>query len=243
MVELDSAKAALVWRLALNKAALSQRLAEFGMRAAYVNAAEAVELMAHEEAEHATDLEHVAASSLRPIGIWALPTPSLRVPLGDWYDFVALSWLFDGALRVVVTSLRESTDHDLARIATRIMHIEPYHATYSATWVKRIGSEGGPPLQALTAASMRIWDETLCWLGPQDDSAAAALYAAGVVDAMPDVWRARVLSQVGPVAEEAHLRLPLHRAGQGNAWVLTRPLPWERWDDERWELRPEEATA
>lgn len=243
MVELDSAKAALIWRLAFNKAALGRRFAELGMRGALVEAAETVELMAQEESEHASELEQVAAASLRPSGMWALPTPCLRVPLAGWYDFVAVSWLFDGALRVVIASLSESSDQALARVAARLMQIEPYHAIYTETWVKRIGSEGGPPLQALDVALAQIWNETLCWLGPQNTPAAEALSAQGVVNALPDVWRARVLSQVGPVAAEAHLRLPVQRAAQGNAWVLTRPLPWDRWDADRWELRPEEATA
>ena len=244
MAEPDDAWYALVARLAQNEYALGQRYAEWAASAPPSDSTLTVAMMARQEWDHAHALAHLIAlpsayymaadgNEQRP---HAQPIPFLRKRLQNWADFVAVSFLFDGALSVIFASALESSHATFTQVAQTILHDEQAHAAYAIAWVKRLGREGGPLAQGIEAAIIRIWNETFCWFGPQEDPAAETLYQQDVLDAMPDVLRARLLSHIGPPAQAAQLHLPLRQAPQGNAWQFNTPLPWDRWDATTWQL-------
>ena len=250
MATRDAPTQALIMRLAANKSALGLRYAEWGASTSSPATASAVTDMALDEHNHAQTLfaliqdEEPAenpASSSEPTDI--TPTPFLCTPLHSWLDLVAANVLFDNAFTVVLAAEITSTDTALAAVAAEIVRAEQKHAAYGDGWVRHMGSEGGPMAHNIEVALSRCWDEALCWLGPQHDPAAETLYAAGVLDAMPHVLRARLLARIGPAVTAAKLKLPLAPAARGNTWELTLPLPWERWDDTHWRLNDPHTTT
>lgn len=238
MAEQDEAWHTLVTRLADNEYALGLRYAEWAATAPASDSALTVEMMARQEWQHARLLAQLIAlpGSHYEANAAIQPIPFLRDRLQHWADFVAVNFLFDGALSVMCAAAVESSRVAFAEVARTILRDEQAHAAYAIAWVKRLGGEGGPLAQGVESAIMRIWHETLCWFGPQNDPNADALYTQDVLNAMPDVLRARLLRHVGPPAQAAGLHLPLRPAPQGNAWQMTTPLPWERWNATTWQL-------
>ena len=240
----DDAWYALVARLAQNEYALGQRYAEWAAAAPPSDSTLTVAMMARQEWDHAHALAQLialprayyAAEDGAEPHLRTRPIPFLRKRLQNWADFVAVNFLFDGALSVIFASALESSRVGFTAVAQTILHDEQAHAAYAIGWVKRLGREGGPLAQGIETAIIRIWPETFCWFGPQTDPYAVALAHQDVLDAMPDVLRARLLSHLGPPAQAAKLHLPLRQAPQGNAWHLTTPLPWDRWNATTWQL-------
>jgi 1,2-phenylacetyl-CoA epoxidase catalytic subunit len=246
MADPTGALRALLVRLADNEYALGQRYAEWSGSAPPIDSTVTVDMMAQQEWHHSRALaDLLAPGGNAPATIFERPAstaiPFLRLPLGTWLDFVAVNFLFDGALSVVCAAAVDSAEAGFAAVARGILRDEQYHAAFAVAWVRRLVSEGGPTRDGIEAALRRIWDETFCWFGPQDDPAAHLLYDHHILDAMPDVLRARLLGHVGPVAQAARLHLPLRRAEHGNTWVLALPLPWARWNAARWQLDPPEV--
>jgi ring-1,2-phenylacetyl-CoA epoxidase subunit PaaC len=233
----------IIVRLAENKSALGQRYAEWGASASSPESGSAVTDMALDEYNQATMLYRlIDAGVQRDKDAFpearSTPTPFLRAPLRSWLDLIAANFLFDSAMTIICFAIRDSSYAPLAEVARAIVSEEQIHMAYGDGWVRRLGGEGGPMAQGITEALRHIWDEVLCWLGPQHDPIAEMLYAGKITDAMPNVLRARLLAQIGPAISTAKLRLPLRSPTHGNAWELTEPLPWERWNDERWQLDP-----
>jgi 1,2-phenylacetyl-CoA epoxidase catalytic subunit len=245
MAERDGALRALLLRLADNEYTLGLRYAEWRARAPQQDATLMVELMAQQEWTHARALAALLASDDAQFTLFERPESGciafLRAPLRDWVDLVAVNFLFDGALSVVCTAAVDSADATFASVMRSILRDETQHTAFAISWVKRLAGEGGPTRDGIEAAIRRIWDATMCWFGPQDDPTAHALYDRHLLDAMPDVLRARLLSHIGPVARATRVRLPLRPAPHGNAWVLATPLPWSRWNAAAWQLDPPEA--
>ncbi len=245
MAEREGALRDLLLRLVENEYALGVRYAEWRARAPQQDATHMVDLMAQQEWAHARALAALLPPADAPFSLFERAEPIgisfLRAPLRDWVDLVAVNFLFDGALSVICAAAVDSADAPFAAVMQAILRDETHHAAFAISWVKRLAGEGGPTRDGIEAAIRRIWDETLCWFGPQDDPGACTLYDHHLLDAMPDVLRARLLSHVGPVARATRLRLPLRPAPHGNAWVLTTPLPWARWNAAAWQLDPPEA--
>jgi 1,2-phenylacetyl-CoA epoxidase catalytic subunit len=249
MEEQDAAVRALIVRLAENKSALGRRYAEWGASAALPASAVAITDMALDEHNHATVLytlidggvQRDAASIAAYVA--PAPTPFLRSAWRSWLDLIAANFLFDSAMSIILTAAIESRDESLASVARAILQEEQPHAAYGDGWVRRLGSEGGPMAQGIAVSLRRIWNEVFCWLGPQHDPAAEALYSGKILDAMPNVLRARLLSQVGPAITTARLDLPVRSPQRGNVWEFTEPLPWEHWDTLHWRLDLPEAES
>ena len=242
----EEALRALIIRLAENKSALGWRYAEWGASASLPESAVAVTDMALDEHNHATMLYTLIDGGLQrkkesiAAYVSATPTPFLRAPWRNWVDLVAANFLFDSAMSIILTSAIESRSESLARAARLILQEEQPHAAYGDGWVRRLGTEGGPMAQGVEASLRRIWNEVFCWLGPQYDPAFETLYARKILDAMPNVLRARLLAQVGPAIKAARLKLPVRPPARGNVWEFTDPLPWAQWDAARWCLEPRE---
>lgn len=245
MAKRDGALRALLLRLAGNEYALGQRYAEWSASAPPRETILTVDQMAQHEWHHSRALAALLAPDDASVArLFEQPVaciPFLRAPLRSWVDLVAVNLLFDGALSVICAAAIDAEDAGFADVAAGILRQEVQHAAFAITWVKVLASEGGPTRDGIEAAVRRIWDETLCWFGPQDDPVAVALYDQHIVDALPDVLRGRLLRHIGPVAQAARLRLPVRPAEHGNGWVLTAPLPWSRWNAATWQLDPIEV--
>ncbi len=253
---------ALIARLADNKYLLGRRYAEWCSSGPTLEASVAAAAMAQDELGHARAL-YPLLRTLAPeagVALGAEIEPETRTQFtamrgverefAAWPDFVAANLLIDGALTQIFVAAQESRYEPLAGRSRKVLQEERTHALFAAGWARRLAQEGGALHAAMEAALRRVWDETLCWFGPTAQAGEAdALAAAGVLDATPDELRARFLAAVGPTLDAAGLALPLRRvtssaAKAGDAWELTEPLPWDRWDATTYQLRAaDEAEA
>lgn len=222
----------LIARLAVQKDALGTCYAEWG--ATTIESAEIATSMAEREHAHAARLR-----ALLPVHMTLphfTPLPCVAQPFATWLDYIAANFLLDGTMTVAFAAMLSSSEAALATLARDVLADERAHIAHADSRVKQLGGEGGPLARGVERAIRLIWNDTLCWLGPQDDLMAEALYEKAIMNAMPDVLRARVMGYVGPIVRAARLSLPVEPAPHGNAWQLTASLPWGRWDVKRWRL-------
>lgn len=83
---------------------------------------------------------------------------------------------------------------------------------------------------ALDASISRLWDETLCWFGPDDDPNMQQLYREGIIDAAPDELRSRYLQKIMPTLSSLEMNVPASFDATTKRWEPNRPLPWSKWD-------------
>ena len=82
----------------------------------------------------------------------------------------------------------------------------------------------------MIASLKRIWDETLCWFGPNDDPVMIQLQQEGVIDATSGELRNRFLRKIMPTLNELNMNVPTVFNAETKQWELTTPLPWSAWD-------------
>ena len=97
-------------------------------------------------------------------------------------------------------------------------------------WVRRLAKAGGAVRAALVASLQRLWDETLCWFGPNDDPTMRQLYNEGIIDATPDELRSRYLQKIMPTLSSLDLEFPVSFNATTKHWEANQPLPWARWN-------------
>lgn len=241
---------ALVARLADNKYYLGRNYAEWCSGAPTLESAVAAAAMAQDELGHARALYPLLKTLAPEPGPELEPetrTSFLRLslldqPFGDWMDFVAANFLTDTALTVIFEAAQSSTYEPLAGRSRKVLQEEQLHAIHGDAWVRRLAEQGGAVREACEAALRRNWDETLCWFGPagsgSDSETPEPLSAGGILNADPDTLRARFLARVAPRLTAERLNLPVRAVGDGSAFELTAPLPWDRWDSATYRLRP-----
>jgi ring-1,2-phenylacetyl-CoA epoxidase subunit PaaC len=243
--EAPDATTRLIARLADNKYYLGRYYAEWCSGAPTLESAVASAAMAQDELGHARVLYPLLRDRRPEAG--AENDPETRTVFANvsfldesfssWEDFVAANFLFDGAMTTVFAAATTSKNEPLAARARKVVQEERTHAIHGAAWVRRLAQEGGALRNACEYSLRRILAETLCWLGPEGDG---QLAEAQVLDALPAELRTRFLAAVAPTILAEQLDLPIERSG--DAWEVTEPLPWGRWDAVRYRLNPAQTT-
>jgi phenylacetate-CoA oxygenase PaaI subunit len=237
----------LVARLADNKYFLGRRYAEWCSGAPTLESGVSAAAMAQDELGHARALypllRDLAPASVEPAAVdpdtrtHFVNMAGLDAPFGGWPAFVAANFLVDTALSTVFDAAQASTYEPLAARSRKVLQEERIHTLHGQAWVRRLTGEAPAVSQALEAALRYVWDEVLCWFGPE--SARDPLATRGVLNAAPDALRARFLDAAAPLIVAPGLKLPVRRRGaNGEGWELSAPLPWERWDAATYRLEP-----
>ena len=82
----------------------------------------------------------------------------------------------------------------------------------------------------LVASLLRLWEETLCWFGPDDDPTMHSLSRDGIIDATPDDLRRRYLQHIMPTLSSLDIAVPVTFNIDSKSWELRQSLPWNAWD-------------
>lgn len=245
----DQALFDLIARLADNKYFLGRRYAEWCSGAPALESGVAAAAMAQDELGHARAI-YPLLRELAPAGVdeeQIDPDTRMRFvnmavldrTFDGWPEFIAANFLLDTALSIVFEAARESTFEPLAARSRKVLQEERVHALHGEAWVRRL-ARGVPAVrEAIETSLLRMWDEVLCWFGPPN--VAGPLAERGVLDAAPDVLRARFLGVIGPTVVATGLGLPLRRGSDDQAWELTRPLTWEAWNPATYRLEDGQA--
>src|SRR5437588_7315732 len=226
--------------LADNKQAIGRRYAYWCNGAPALEAAVAAAAMTQDELGHARTLYPLLEdftqgqadlSQVEPV------TRTLHYHLAyldhdfqGWSDFVATNFLLDTALTTFFESAQNSSYEPLRARSRKIVQEERIHEMHGEGWVRRLAKAGGAVRATLVASLERLWNETLCWFGPNDDPIMQRLYREGIIDATPDELRARYLKKIMHTLQGLDIEVPASFNASNKRWELTGALPWERWD-------------
>jgi 1,2-phenylacetyl-CoA epoxidase catalytic subunit len=147
-----------------------------------------------------------------------------------WSDFVATNFLMDTALTTFFEAAQSASYEPLRQRARKIVQEERIHQVHGEGWVRRLAKAGGAVRAALVGSLERLWKETLCWFGPNDDPMMQQLYKEGIIDATPDELRSRYLQKIMPTLSSLDIEVPVSFNATTKRWELSQPLPWATWD-------------
>ena len=142
----------------------------------------------------------------------------------------ATNFLFDSALTTFFEAAQQSSYEPLRQRARKIVQEERIHAIHGEGWLRRLAKVGGAVRASMLASLERLWNETLCWFGPEDDPIMRQLYREGIIDATPDELRRRYLKKIMPTLQGLDIEVPVVFSASDKQWELSGVLPWERWD-------------
>ncbi len=118
----------------------------------------------------------------------------------DWPALVALNALVDTALTVQLEALRDSSYAPLKQRVAKLIDEEQFHFAHAQAWVKRLAGGGDEPREAIATALENAFG-VMRWFG--DNAHAAALQAAGIMDADADTLRQRFMERIMPLLTAA----------------------------------------
>jgi phenylacetate-CoA oxygenase PaaI subunit len=236
----NAALFAVLSSLADNKQAIGRRYAYWCNGAPALEAAVAAAAMTQDELGHARTLypllEDFTQAEADPSQVEPM-TRTLHYHLAcldhdfqGWADFVATNFLFDIALTTFFEAAQNSSYEPLRQRARKIVQEERIHEMHADGWVRRLAKAGGAVRSTLIASLNRLWSETLCWFGPNDDPNMQQLYHEGIIDATPDELRSRYLQKIMPTLSSLEIDVPVSFHAETKRWELNQPLPWSRWD-------------
>jgi 1,2-phenylacetyl-CoA epoxidase catalytic subunit len=222
--------------LADNKFFLAHRLAAWGVGAPALESSVACTAIAQEEAGHARVLYSLLESfpeEHRPVPLereedrerkYAMSF--LRVDTTSWVHGIAAFTLVDRALTTLLEACRDSSISELRKRALRILGDEGFHQKYADGRVREL-AESPAECGALEAEVATLLPEVLCWFGPEGEAGLELLVQAGVLSQHNEELRQRFLVELGALAEQTGLTLPIEKKEDGR-WAYPE-LPWSEW--------------
>src|SRR3989454_4094567 len=236
----NAALFAILSSLADNKQAVGRRYAYWCNGAPALEAAVAAAAMTQDELGHARTLypllEDFTQAESDPSQVEPM-TRTLHYHLAyldhdfqGWSDFVATNFLLDTALTTFFEAAQYSSYEPLRQRARKIVQEERIHEMHADGWVRRLAKAGGAVRSTLVASLNRLWNETLCWFGPNDDPNMQQLYREGIIDATPDELRSRYLQKIMPTLSNLDIAEPVSFNAVTKQWELNQALPWAQWD-------------
>jgi len=236
----NAALFAVLSSLADNKQAIGRRYAYWCNGAPALEAAVAAAAMTQDELGHARTLypllEDFTQAESDPSQVEPM-TRTLHYHLASldhdfqgWTDFVATNFLLDTAITTFFEAAQHASYEPLRQRARKIVQEERLHAMHADGWVRRLTKAGGAVRSTLVASLFRVWDETLCWFGPNDDPNMQQLYREGIIDATPDELRRRYLQTIMPTLRSLEIKVPVSFHADTKRWELRQSLPWSTWD-------------
>jgi ring-1,2-phenylacetyl-CoA epoxidase subunit PaaC len=231
---------AILSSLADNKQAIGRRYAYWCNGAPALEAAVAAAAMTQDELGHARTLypllDNFSQAEEDPRQIEP-ETRTLHYALAfldqdfqGWTDFVATNFLLDTALTTFFEAAQHSSYEPLRQRARKIIQEEHIHQVHAQGWVRRLAKAGGAVRTALIHSLERLWNETLCWFGPNDDLIMQQLYQEGIIDATPDELRSRYLSKIMPTLTSVGIDMPVLFDALTKHWQTCEALPWSAWN-------------
>jgi len=234
----NAALFAVLSSLADNKQAIGRRYAYWCNGAPALEAAVAAAAMTQDELGHARTLYPLLEDFVQADPGQVDPmTRTLQYHLAfldhdfqGWSDFVATNFLLDTALTTFFAAAQQSSYEPLRQRSRKIVQEERLHEMHADGWVRRLAKAGGAVRATLVASLFRLWNETLCWFGPEDDPAMQSLYYEGIIDATPDELRRRYQQKIMPTLSSLEIDVPVSFHAETKRWELHQSLPWHAWD-------------
>lgn len=228
--------------LADNKQFIGRHYAYWSNGAPALEAAVAAAAMTQDEIGHARTLYPLLENFTQADADPAQVEPETRTlnyavtfldkDFAGWSDFVATNFLLDNALTTFFAAAQQSSYEPLRQRSRKIVQEERIHAMHAEGWVRRLAKAGGAIQAALLKSLHCLWNETLCWFGPDTDASMMHLYTEGIIDATPAQLRSRYLHKVIPTLQGLGIEMPVTFNTTSKQWEIAQALPWSSWNIE-----------
>jgi phenylacetate-CoA oxygenase PaaI subunit len=228
---------ALLSSLADNKYVLGRRYAEWCTGAPKLEAAVAAAAMAQDELGHARSFYPLLrgfpgateADTMEEAGWQTRPTSALAcldARFGSWGQFVATNFVVDTAFTILFQAAEASPYEPLRQRARKIVQEEQGHWVHARGWVRQLAI-GEAAREDLSSSLGLVWGDAIAWFGQDDDPVLGTLSRCGMLRDAPERLRGRLLERLTPILESVGVADGL----------VSRALPWERWDRSARRLR------
>lgn len=152
----------------------------------------------------------------------------LNQPLKTWAGTVAINFLVDGAVTVLLNALRGSTFAPVANFMDKMVEEEKHHLRHGQGWFRTLAARNPETTTALQRASQSALAATLEWLGPDEQALATELARAGVLNTNWPALRRQYLDWIGTVSEASHISLGIEKkAGTYQTTTATNYKNWQ----------------
>jgi 1,2-phenylacetyl-CoA epoxidase catalytic subunit len=115
----------------------------------------------------------------RPAGEIAGPD-FLDRDLPDWAALVAATLVLDGALTLVLYSMRESAFLPVRNVVEKMLEEERYHAHHGRGWFRALAGRGGATRKGLKERVEAALRSATIWWGPEGEREDLLLVEAGI---------------------------------------------------------------
>jgi phenylacetate-CoA oxygenase PaaI subunit len=154
--------------------------------------------------------------------------PSLDQPLQHWADFVAVNFLTDGALTVLLTALQRSAFEPVANFVDKMVEEEKHHVRNAQGWFNSLATANAHTKAGLEEACRRVLAATLEWLGPAEHKMMATLKNDGIINTSWQDLTQRFMDWIGPLTAQRQMDVGLEK--QGTHWRLKKPIDFGGWN-------------
>lgn len=141
-------------------------------------------------------------------------------PPRDFAYTLARHWLYDHFDAIRLGALADSSDPDIAAVATKLLHEERYHLEHADHWVRRLAHGGETARDQLARGLEAAFPEALWLFEPLPDE--PEMVAAGLLPDDAAAQLVRWLEIVLPTLDDAGLGgvVATELAPDGDGWVL-----------------------
>ncbi len=156
---------------------------------------------------------------------------TLDAKFESWMDFIAANLLVDLALTVQIEAFANSSYLPMRRMIGKIAQEEQFHLQHAHGWLMRISQESEKSRLQLEKSIKKIWNPVLHWLGNSQSKSEKMLLETGLQRMDSEALRDRLIEEIGPLAEEAGLELPISGDAITGQWLLATELNWKNWNE------------
>lgn len=147
----------------------------------------------------------------------------------NWPEFVAANFIVDLAVTTLLNSMRDSTFVPLHMSLEKMLQEERYHIHHGQGWFRTLAQKSKETKKEITQNAQNALLKVAEWYGPADSKEDWELVAAGIKSDSNAAIFAKMLSELGNLAQNMDVDLGLTKSAS-DGWQLTRALSWNGWN-------------
>jgi len=168
-------------------------------------------------------IEHRPAENFATVAV-------LNQPLKTWAETVAANLIVDGAITVVLSGLRRSSFEPVANFIDKMIEEEKHHLRHGQGWFRTLAARSLETKSALRVACERTLRTTFEWLGPDQQTMASELAAAGILNSTWAELRRQYVDWIGSVSDSASIAFGVEK--KNDAYFLATEMDYRNWRPE-----------
>ena len=165
-------------------------------------------------------IEHRPAENFLTVAV-------LNQPLKTWAETVAANLIVDGAITVALSGLRGSSFEPVANFMDKMIEEEKHHLRHGQGWFRTLAARSPETKSALRVASEKALQATFEWLGPDQQTMAAELAAAGILKSTWAALRQQYVDWIGGVSESSGITFGVEK--KNDAYRMAAEIDYKNW--------------